>query len=224
MPVCDELLGLLSENRWRRREAAERVSVQTAAARQALRRALWHDPDAAVRAAAAARLGRCADEALPEVVSWLYESAGDAFPLVREAALRALLHSAARRHRSTCSPFVDELMGALRPGTELCARLALHEPVWWVRRTAVLLLAALEGEAAMATLRQCLADPFWRVRHAAAQALLLIGDAEPRLRSSILTTEAALPALAQSGLFYLRAHWQPGLSLHAFPAPPPLNG
>lgn len=215
VPGLSDLLALGSADRWQRRAAAERMSVQTSAARQALRRALWHDPDAAVRASAATRLGRCPDAAAAEVAPWLCDSAGDSEPLVREASLRSLARLGTR------------IGPALAAGRGVCRRLLGEDAVWWVRRAAVLGLAALDGVAALPVLREVLADPFWRVRHAAVQALLGLGEAQPRLRAQILGLAGGaqpLPALAQSGLWYLRARWQPGVEVHAFPSPPLPDG
>ncbi len=92
-----DLVGLFSGSRWSRRTAAERLSLQTLAARYALRQVLWHDPDATVRAAAATRLGRCPDAAVADVARWLCDSAGDSSPAVREASLRSLTRLEVKR-------------------------------------------------------------------------------------------------------------------------------
>lgn len=209
--LCD-LLALGSADRWQRRNAARRMSVQSASARYGLRRALWHDPDATARAAAATRLGRCPDDSAAEVSAWLCDSTDDASALVREASLRSLARLSRRLGRT------------LEAARETCLRLVREDAVWWVRRAAVLALTALDGVGALPVLREVLADPFWRVRHAAVQALLAMGDAQPALRAQILAMSPPLPALAQSGLWYLRARWQPGVEVHAFASPPLANG
>lgn len=209
------LLELCHFERWTRRAAAERLPLHSAVALHALRRTLFHDPDATVRAAAATRFSQVSDGSdelvRREVASWLCDAAMDATPLVREAALRAVARLSTR-HFERVMPTSAEV---------LFTRLALHDATWWVRRAAVLALFALRGAEALETLRRVLGDPFWRVRHTAVQALLSIGEADPSLRGAILRVSPELPSLMQAGLWYLRARWQPQLEVHAFPTPPP---
>ena len=209
--LASALLDLISAERWTRRAAAERLPVDTTAGRQALRRALFHDPQAAVRAAAASRLGRSV-EGTSAVAGWLCDALDDATPLVREAALRALCR--------LCERSADEHFTPPPDAAARCERLGLEDPVWWVRRAAVVALYALRGTAALPSLRLVLADPFWRVRHTAVQALSAIGDATPALRPQILRVTPELPSLVQSSLWYLHARWQPEVEVHAFAAPP----
>ena len=98
------------------RDAAAGSDVEALAC--ALRRVLFTDADAAVRAAAAARLGELGREA------WLVDALVDHSPLVREAILRALARCGTPR------------------ATDPVRRLVETERLWWVRRTAVYALAA----------------------------------------------------------------------------------
>jgi aryl-alcohol dehydrogenase-like predicted oxidoreductase/HEAT repeat protein len=165
-----------------RREALQAVP---AAAHYALRQVLLLDPHADLRALAATRLASCPEPDL--AARWLGEALADPLPVVREAALRAL----ARTGGEAAVPRVQEL--------------ALEEPVWWVRRTAALALAALAQGEAVPTLRQVLADPFWRVRHGAVRALLLLGRADEALRPRILAAGPGLSDVQRAALQYLRA-------------------
>ena len=197
---------------WTRQAAIPRVDVGQAAARFGLRRALWQDRDAAVRAAAALQLGRTKTQSdsptVADVASWLGDACGDESPLVREAALRALARMANR---------LPVLSRAER--AKSAASLAFTDPIWWVRRAALLAygaLLSLQPESALPMLRAKLADPFWRVRHAAAQALYAIGLRVPALRETILAPSPDLSGPAQAGLWYLRARFQPAIEVHSF--------
>lgn len=206
------LLELCHFERWTRRAAAERLELHSAVARHALRRTLFHDLDATVRAAAATRLSQITDTRDGnEVAGWLCDAAGDATPLVREAALRSLARLGSR---------LSERLAPME-AEALFTRLMLHDATWWVRRAAVLALFTLRGIDAIEPLRRVLGDPFWRVRHTAVQALLSVGEADPSLRRTILRVSPELPSLVQAGLWYLRARWQPEVEVHAFTAPPP---
>lgn len=193
------LIDLLSEDPWTRLAAAESLDPVAPAPRYALRAALLGDPDARVRAQAAATLGR--GPARPDVDEWLGEGLLDALPSVREACLRALGH-----HRA-------------RVAAPACARLATEDPVWWVRRSALLALALCAEVAAIATLRQTLGDPFWRVRHAAVQALGALGDAHPAERARILSQDEPCRPVAAAALWYLRARFDPSIDVHKFRLP-----
>ncbi len=193
------LIDLLSDDPWTRLSAAETLAPVTPAARYALRAALLGDPDARIRAQAAATLGD--GPAGPEVQDWLAEGLGDCLPSVREACLRAL-----GRHRAA---------GA----AAACAPLSTEDPVWWVRRAALLALALSTGVAAIPTLRRTLGDPFWRVRHAAVQALGAIGDAHPEERAQILRQEPACRPVAAAALWYLRSRFDPSIDVHKFRLP-----
>lgn len=156
--------ALLSADARERLAALARLSPAQDADWYLLRGVLWTDPDARLRAGAAARLAGG-----PElVVPWLRDALQDPSASVREAVLRAL----ARQGDEEAAP--------------LCAQIATGEPLWWLRRSATLTLATVAGARALPTLRAVLRDPFWRVRHAALQALVLLGDADPALRPAIL--------------------------------------
>ncbi|MEP6861733.1 MAG: aldo/keto reductase [Deltaproteobacteria bacterium] len=151
----------------------------------ALRRVLFTDGDAEVRAAAAQRL---AVVVYPSE-AWLTDALGDHSPLVREAILRAL----ARR-------------GTLA-SDDAVRRVIETDRVWWVRRTAVYALAAIAGASELAALEAALADPFWRVRHAAIKVLAVLGARDPNVRDELIAepTEGA----ARSALQFLRSTWGP---------------
>src|SRR5262249_49400258 len=75
--------------------------------------------------------------------------------------------------------------------------------MWWVRRSAIYALAAIAGAREVATFKTALADPFWRVRHAAVRVLAVLGARDLEIRDDIV---AAPPS---STLTYLRAAWGP---------------
>ena len=192
-------LDLLSDDVWTRLAAAESLSPLSAAGRYALRAALLSDRDARVRAQAAATLG--SGPPSDAVSGWLIDGLDDPMPSVREACLRAL-----GGHRA---------QGA----AAAAARLAKSDPVWWVRRSAILALAMLAELESIPTLRQTLRDPFWRVRHAAVQALGLLGEAHPQERERIAAPEPGFPPTAAAALWYLRARFDPRIDIHKFPVP-----
>jgi aryl-alcohol dehydrogenase-like predicted oxidoreductase/HEAT repeat protein len=188
-------IDLLDPEGWRRRQAVAEIA-DTDAGRYALRSALCFDPDASVRAAAAQRLA-----GLRAPAAWLREAACDALPLVREAAIRGL----ARLRDQEAAP--------------LLGRACTSEPVWWVRRAAVLALAAIAGRASVPVLRLVLDDPFWRVRHAAVQALAALGDEHDDVRAALTAASSNAPAEA-AALAYLRRHWHEAAGGVAMPASP----
>ena len=148
----ETIAGLLSGSRRVRREALEALDPRLREHCFALRQVLWLDRDAGLRARAAERLGSArASQAL--AAAWLREALADPYPSVRDAAYRSL----ARQGDRDTIP--------------LARRAAFEEPIWWVRRTAVHTLAALDEEGAIDALCAVLDDPFWRVRHAAIQSL-----------------------------------------------------
>ncbi|HNN92375.1 MAG TPA: aldo/keto reductase [Pseudomonadota bacterium] len=218
-PLFDDLLSVDS---WTRRAAVGRSDVSQPALRFALRRILWRDRDAGVRAAAAIRLSRvkvgaassptATVSAPSEVASWLSDALGDVAPMVREAALRGLARLAPRLPVLARAEY-GKAVGLI----------SSSDATWWVRRAALLAHAALlslQAERSLPLLRMRLGDPFWRVRHAAAQALYAIGLRQPELREAILAANTDLPGAAQAGLWYLRARFQPGIEVHAFAVPP----
>lgn len=160
-----------------------------------LRRVLFTDRDAAVRAAAARRLGELATQ----TETWLREALGDDSPMVREAVLRALA--------STGSG------GSIEPVRQL----VLTERTWWVRRSAVYTLAAIAGATELATFKAVLGDPFWRVRHAAVKVLAVLGARDTQLRDAIIAEPPR--GAARSALEFLRASWGPvGVEATAAPS------
>lgn len=192
-------IELLSEDLWTRLAAAESISPAAPAGRYALRAALLSDRDARVRTQAAATLAQ--GPALPEVAVWLMDGLLDPMPSVREACVRTL-----GRHRAASA-------------AHECARLSTTDPVWWVRRSALLALAMSAEVAAIPTLRQTLGDPFWRVRHAAVQALAALADAHPAERARILCAEPGCKPVAAAALWYLRARFDSSIDIHKFPVP-----
>lgn len=206
---------------WTRRAAVGRSDVSQPALRFALRRILYRDADANLRAAAALRLcrvklqaptGSLSSPTAPvEVAAWLNDALGDVAPVVREASLRGLARLAARL------PVLARAEHAKRT-----AILASLDATWWVRRAALLAhsaLLSLQPEHSLPLLRARLGDPFWRVRHAAAQALYTIGLRQPELRGAIVAAAPDLPGAGQAGLWYLRSRFQPAIEVHAFPSP-----
>lgn len=163
------------------RLAAVRDLPHSDALRFALRRVLFTDDHAEVRAAAARRLADFA-----EVEPWLLDALADSSPLVRDALLRTL----ARAGTTAAAP-------ALR-------RLVSTDRMWWVRRGAIYALAAIAGAAEVTTFTRALADPFWRVRHAAVRVLAVLGAASPSLRDEVIASSTDTTTLA-----FLRASWGP---------------
>jgi diketogulonate reductase-like aldo/keto reductase len=150
-----KLSRLLATEAAERRDALLDLEPTVPGAVYAARELLLGDDDATVRAAAAVWLMRASDRACaPALVDALY----DTHPSVRMAACRAL--AKLRGHE----------------GVAMLRRLALEEPIWWVRRAAVVALARLERDRAIPVLREVLDDPFWRVRHAAARVLVVLGS------------------------------------------------
>jgi HEAT repeat protein len=179
-PVQKAEIDLLHEDPRVRLVALDELVLDGMPACYAAREVLLGDSDARVRARAAERLGQAAGAHAEQVAAWLLDAAEDVFPLVRDASLRALARLLQRSPASSAS-------GA----RARVARLALLDPIWWVRRAAALVLTALAEEAAIPTLRRVLGDPFWRVRHAAVQALTLLGGERPHVRSRILSEATA---------------------------------
>ncbi len=150
-----------------------------------LRRVLFTDRDAAVRAAAARRLGELATP----TEAWLQEALADDAPMVREATLRALAHT------------------GTATSTEAVRELVTTERVWWVRRSAVYTLAAIAGAGELVTFKAVLGDPFWRVRHAAVKVLAVLGARDAGIRDELIAEPPQ--GAARSALEFLRASWGP---------------
>ncbi len=156
------------------------------AAAYAVRDVLLFDPDAEVRARAARWFADARATAMGQA---LRDALYDEKPLVRHAAIRAIA-----------------VLGDAR-SAPLLAEMALEEPIWWVRRAAVIVLARVRGEAATPTLLLALDDPFWRVRHAAVRVLLRVGKTREHVRAAILSADARGSLRAQGALAYLRRRW-----------------
>ena len=171
---------------WQLLDDAPRVRARAVrdpeVSRYALRRVLFTDRDANVRAEAARALGR-RDEADP---AWLLDAIDDRAPLVRDAICRAL----ARHAHAAAWPAL--------------AALAAGDRVWWVRRAAIYALGAVAADAPrdLASITAALDDPFWRVRYAAVRVLSVLGARDLEVRASL----ASAPSAAAS---YLRGSWGP---------------
>lgn len=149
------------------------------------RRILREAPRATDRARAALAIGPRAAE--PAFVYALLDAVYDPKPRVRHAAVSVLRHAMIPENDAS-----DEARA-------LVARIALEDPVWWVRRAAVASLAAA-GPSAVATLVSALDDPFWRVRWAAVLVLAALDvaavvpalEVADRLRSDRANSAAEL--------------------------------
>ena len=170
---------LVAASRRVRIRAIRNLALDTDAA-FALRRMLFTDRDAEVRAAAARKL---ADASGAEV--WLLDALGDRSPLVIDSIVRAL----ARCGSQAAVPWLRAL--------------AARDRMWWVRRSAIYALAAISGAAELTAFTAALADPFWRVRHAAVKVLAVLGAQDPGVRDEIIA------APASTTITYLRASWGP---------------
>jgi hypothetical protein len=180
------VIGLLAESRRDRIHALRDLHVSPAM-RFVLRRVLFTDRDAEVRALAAERLGEIAN-----VGAWLVDALGDRSPLVRDSVLRALAKQTTGGRRAVTEIDVAPLR-----------RIARGDRTWWVRRSAVYALAAIAGAGELELFQEVLADPFWRVRQAAVRVLAALGARDKDVRDEIAAT-APSPTLT-----YLRASWGP---------------
>jgi HEAT repeat protein len=162
-----------------RAAALARLSPNEAGAVWAVRALLLEDEHAPIRAAAADWMGRAGARAQEAA---LRDALYDSHETVRLAACRALRRA------------------SLRGALPLLSRLALEEPVWSVRRAAVMALASLDGPRSVPLLLQVLDDPFWRVRRAAAAALVALGAKVPLP----LVDPGALSERAEAAYSYVR--------------------
>ncbi|MFT3764197.1 MAG: HEAT repeat domain-containing protein [Minicystis sp.] len=163
----------------------------------AVRDVLLGDEHAEVRAAAAEWLGR-APVLPPTLAASLVDALYDTHPSVRLSACRATTRARA-------------------PGaTSVLRRLAMEEPIWWVRRAAVVSVARRERRVVIPLLLSVLDDPFWRVRHAAVRLLVTLGE---RHRDDIATamTEDGRSDRARAALAYLAGKL--GLARELLPGP-----
>ena len=190
------LLALVTGDARARLAAIDAVDDDDVSA-HALRDLLLRDASAHLRARAAERLA-----AMGQGAAWLREAAGDHKPLVREAAIRGL----ARLGDG------DAVAGLVHS----CA----NEPIWWVRRAAVVAVAVIAGKAALSALRDVLTDPFWRVRHAAIVALAMLGDGDRDVRERLLSDAATSGDTVRAALEFLRRRWQGGDATTLIAAPP----
>ncbi len=190
------LIDLLAQPRRVRIRAIRNLAMNPDAA-FALRRVLFTDRDAEVRAAAARKLG---DVARAE--PWLLDALGDRSPLVIDSIIRAL---------SRCGG--TSSVSCLRA-------LAADGRLWWVRRSAIYALAAIAGAAEVPVFTAALADPFWRVRHAAVKVLVALGARDPEIRDEILAAPALIDSAPPFGaarsdkpdpatITFLRSSWGP---------------
>ncbi|MGE3457213.1 MAG: HEAT repeat domain-containing protein, partial [Kofleriaceae bacterium] len=180
-PALSTMPDLLGESR-RVRLRAVRSLPETTELSYALRRVLFSDPDAKVRAAAAYRLGTIG---APAIAGWLTDALDDRSLRVRGAIVRALANCGDTASRS---PLRDIVSG---------------DRVWWLRRSAVYALAAIAGSDELDVLRQALADPYWRVRQAAVDVLARLGAHDLSVR------EAVARDADQAAVGFLRASWGP---------------
>ncbi len=186
-----ELSDLLADARRDRLRAIHELAASPALA-FALRRVLFTDRDALVRSAAARRLAALASPApvssaglQPQIESWLLDALDDAAPLVRDAILRAL---------ADCG--TGTAVRAVR-------RVIDTDRMWWIRRAAIYTLGVIAGTTELATLTSALADPFWRVRHAAVKVLAVLGKRDPDVRDEVLQVPAS------GTVTFLRSSWGP---------------
>lgn len=198
-------IRLLSRSVEVRLSALQELDGNVAAAVYAARRALLEDEDGRVRAEAARFL---AGARSVSPVLWLVDASYDELPSVREAAARAL----------------GRLNGVVaQRGLARLTRLALLDPVWWVRRTATLALARIGQAGSIATLKAVLGDPFWRVRHAAIQALTLLWQSLPEQREQILTVSPSMSEAAHGAHLEVQSRVEPSLAAYKAPAPLPMD-
>jgi HEAT repeat protein len=162
---------------------AVRDLPETPALGPALRRVLFGDRHAEVRAAAARRLGQLA---VPGAADWLVDALGDGAPLVREAILRGLARCGDAAARAPVRARISD------------------DRIWWVRRTAIYALAVLAAADELPAFEAALADPFWRVRHAAVKVLAALGARDLEVRARIRDGAAPPGTVA-----FLRAAWGP---------------
>lgn len=166
--ITPALTHLCDENVDVRRRAVEELDPGPIPHRFALRHVLVTDEDAEVRANAARKLG---EARIRRAIPTLLEAAHDPLPSVRDQALRALGKLGAKDVASIARDAVR------------------YEPVWWVRRSAIRATASALNTDAVPLLIEALSDPFWRVRHAAVQALATLGEDDPEVQDQVRQAE-----------------------------------
>lgn len=159
--LCDENVDV-------RRRAVDELDTGPVPHRYALRHVLVADEDAEVRASAARRLG---EARIRRATGALLVATNDPLPSVRDQAFRAL-----------------GKLGA-KDVFALAKESVRREPIWWVRRSAIRATAAALGKDAVPLLIETLSDPFWRVRHAAVQALATLGEDDSEVREQVRQAE-----------------------------------
>jgi HEAT repeat protein len=159
--LCDENVDV-------RRRAIDELDLGPIPHRYALRHVLVTDDDAEARASAARKLG---EARIRRAIPALVEAAHDPMPSVRDQALRAL----GRLGAKDIKPIAVEAVH--------------HEAVWWVRRSAIRAAASALGKDALPLLIETLSDPFWRVRHAAVQALATLGEDDVDVQDQVRHAE-----------------------------------
>jgi len=159
--LCDENVDV-------RRRAIDELDTGPVPHRFALRHVLVTDDDAEARANAARKLG---ESRIRRAVPALVEATNDPMPSVRDQAWRAL-------GRLGVKDILPIATGAAR-----------DEAVWWVRRSAIRAAAAALGKNALSLLIEALSDPFWRVRHAAVQALVALGEDDRDVQEQVRHAE-----------------------------------
>lgn len=195
------LAALLASESIDRRSAVERLAStpDVPSAPYAVREVLLGDEDAGVRASAAAWLGRFGVP-LPCVTSALFDALYDTHPSVRKAACRSLAQVGTHGARGVSTEVAHVAIASV---ASVLAQLAVAEPIWWVRRAAVFSYTRLARAAAIPTLLVALDDPFWRVRHAAIRALLVLGAKDHASLVEALSTADEASDRARGGLRYL---------------------
>lgn len=188
--------GLVHPEARARRDAIASLAVGPLENRYALRHVLCFDEDAEVRVLAARRLGELRD---PVTFGWLLEALEDRLASVRHAVWNAL----ARFGAAAVLEAAERALG--------------EEEVWWVRRAAVRAAVAARGEGGLGLLLVAFDDPFWRVRHAAAQAVALLGEESEAVRARVRAAVSKAPS-AQSALAWLEHGWGGALPVLTAPS------
>ncbi len=184
-------LELLSPDRFARLRALGKLRYGTDSL-YALRNTILADSAAEVRTSAikilATWLVRFAPDIKgPEAIDLLIEACTDSAARVRQAALGALTLL-----KASCAVS--------------CGVAGLQDTVWWVRRSAVDLVA-IQGSAAVDPLLAALDDPFWRVRYTALLALARLGQDAPELQARLARPMSDDSEVRAAALLYLRRRW-----------------